>query len=88
MTSTAAAPAPAVTATSKDALVMKLKLSSKELKHLLQTAEHESIDMPALPSLPCPTDSSGKVTVVQPEFPIEGLVLMAGNTNIDSGDKE
>ena len=101
MTSTVPAPAPAATATSKDALAMKLKLSSKELKHLqdmittevgmehlLQTAEKEGINMPALPSLPCPPDPFGEVAALQPEFPIEGLVLMAGNTTVDSGDKE
>ena len=89
------------TATSRDILAMKLKLAAKELKcfqemvttdvrmkHLLQTAAQEGIDMPALPSLPPCQEPFGEVAAVQPQFPIEGLVLLAGNTTIDSGNKE
>ena len=80
---------------------MKLKLVAKELKHLqemvatdvgmehlLQTAAQEGIDMPALPSLPLFQEPFGEVAAVQPEFPTEGLVLLTGNTTIDSGHKE
>ena len=80
---------------------MKLKLSAKELKHLqkmvgtdvgmehlLQTVAQEGTDMPASLSLPLSQEPFGEVVAVQPEFPIEGLVLLAGNTTIDSGDKE
>ena len=96
-------PTPASTATtmSRDILAMKLKLSAKELKcfqervttdgrmeHLLQTAAQEGNDMPALPSLPPSQEPFSEVAAVQPEFPVEGLVLLAGNTTIDSGDKE
>ena len=33
-------------------------------------------------------ESSGEAAAIQPKFPTEGLVLLAGNTTIDSGDKE
>ena len=95
------APAFTATATSKDILPMKLKLSVKELKHfqemvatdvgmeyLLQTVAQEGIDMPALPSLPLSQEPFSKVSAVQQEFPIDSLVLLAGNTTIDSGDEE
>ena len=94
-------PASTATATSRDILAMKLKLPAKELKHLqemvatdvgrehlLQTAAQEGINMPASPSLPPFQEPFNKVAAVQPEFPIEGLVLLAGNTTIDSGEKE
>ena len=58
------------------------------IEHLLQTAEQEGINMPTSASLLHPPDPFGKVAAVQPEFPIEGLVLMAGNTTVDLGDKE
>ena len=97
------APAPASTAaaTSRGALAMKLKLSAKELKHfqemvtsdvrmehLLQTAAQEGIDTPALPSLPLSQEPFSEVTAVQLEFPIEGLVLLAEDTTMDSSEKE
>ena len=95
------APASTATATSRDTLAMKLKLSAKELKclqemvatnvgkeHLLQAAAQEGIDMLALPSLPPSQEPFGEVAAVQPEFSIEGLVLLAGDTTIDLGDKE
>ena len=95
------APASTATATSRDILAMKLKLSAKELKcfqemvttdvemeHLLQTVAQEGSDMPALPSLPPSQEPFGEVAAVKLELPIEGLVLLAGNTTIDSGDKE
>ena len=96
-------PAPASTAatTSRDVLAMKLKLSAKELKcfqemvakdvrmeHLLQTAAQEGTDMPASPSLPPSQEPFSEVAAAKPEFHIEDLVLLAGNTTIDSGDKE
>ena len=58
------------------------------MEHLLQTAAQEGIDMPSSPSLPPSKEPFGEVAAVQPEFPIEGLVLLAGNTSIDSGNKE
>ena len=80
---------------------MKLKLSAKELKypqemvdtdvgmeHLLQTAALEGIDMPASPSLPPSQEPFSEVAAVQLEFPIEGLVLLAGDTTIYLGNKE
>ena len=61
----ASAPASTVTATAREMLAMKLKLSAKELKHLqemvatnvgmehlLQVIVQEGIDMPASPRLP------------------------------------
>ena len=97
----APASASTATATSRDTLAMKLKLAAKELKHLqemvasdigmeylLQTAAQKGIDMPASPSLPPSQDPFGEVAAVQQEFPIEGLVLLAGDTTIDSGNKE
>ena len=101
--STTSAPvlASTATATSRETLAMKLKLSAKELKHLqemvtsdvrmehlLQTAAQGGIDLPELPSLPPSQEPLGEVTAVQLEFPTEGLVLLAGDTTIDSGDKE
>ena len=98
---TAPAPASTATATSRDILAMKLKLSAKELQHLqkmvatdvrmehlLQTAAQVGINMPALPSLPLSQEPFGEVAAVQPEFPIEGLVLLTGDMTIDLGDKE
>ena len=95
------APASTATAMSRDILAMKLKLSAKELKclqemvttdvgmeHLLQTAAQEGIDMPASPSLPPSQEPFSEVAAIQPEFPIEGLVLLNGDTTIDSVDKE
>ena len=95
------APASTATATSRDILAMKLKLSAKELKHLqemvttdvgmehlLQTAAQEGINMCASPSLPPSQEPFSEVAAIQPEFPIEGLVLLNGDTTIDSGDKE
>ena len=95
------APASTATATLRDTLAMKQKLSAKELKclqemvatnvgmeHLLQAAAQEGIDIPALPSLLPSQEPFSKVAAVQPEVPIEGLVLLAGDTTIDSGDKE
>ena len=97
----ASVPAPTVTATTRDILVMKLELSAKELKHLqemfatnvgmqhlLQAAAQEGINMPASPNLPSSQEPFGEVAAVQPESLIEGLVLLTGNTTIDSGDKE
>ena len=85
----------------RDILAMKLKLSVKELKclqemvatdvrmkHLLQTAAQEGIDLPASSSLPLSQESFSEAAAVQPKFPIERLALLAGNTAIDSGDKE
>ena len=95
------APVSAVTTASKDVLALKLNLSAKELKqfqdmiasqvvmeHLLQVAAQEGIDMPALPSLPLPPDLLGEVAAVQPKFPIDGLVLLAVNMTMDSGNKD
>ena len=97
--SVALAHAPTSTATA--ILAMKLKLSAKELKglqemvatdvgmgHLLQTAAQEVINMPASPSLPLSQEPFSEVAAIQPEFPIEGFVLLNGDTTIDSGDKE
>ena len=96
-------PAPVLAATmaSKDPLALRLNLSAKELKwfqdmiasevrteHSLQVAAQEGIDMPAPLSLPPPPDPLGEVTAVQPKFPIDGLVLLAVNMNMDSGDKD
>ena len=82
----------------RDTLAMQLKLSAKELKHLqemvtsdvrmehlLQTAALEGIDLPESQSLPPSQDSTGEIAVVQLELPIEYLVLLAGDTTIDSG---
>ena len=96
-------PAPVLAAITalKDPLALRLNLSAKELKHfqdmiaseirmehLLKVAAQEDIDMPAPPSLPPPPDPLGEVTAVQPKFPIDGLVLLAVNTAMDSGDKD
>ena len=77
------APASTATAMSRDILAMKLKLSSKELKHfqemvttdvgmkhLLQTAAQEGIDMPASPSLPPSQEPFGEAATIQLEFPL------------------
>ena len=89
------------TAMLRDILAMKLKISVKKLKclqemvatdvrkeHLLQTAAQEGTDLPASSSLPLSQESFSEAAAVQPKFPIERLALLAGNTAIDSGDKE
>ena len=94
-------PASTATATSRDILAMKLKLSAKELKclqemvatdvgmeHLLQTAAQKGINMPASPIFPPSQEPFSEVAAVQPEFLIEGLVFLNGDTTIDAGDKE
>ena len=101
--STTSAPVSASTATAtyRDTLAMQLKLSAKELKHLQemvtsdvgmehlpQTAAQEAIDLPESPSLPPSQEPLGEIAVVQLELPFEGLMLLAGDTTIDSGDKE
>ena len=58
------------------------------MEHLLQTAARGGIDMPASPSQPPSQEPFGEVAAIQPEFPIEGLGLLNGDTTIDSGDKE
>ena len=58
------------------------------MEHLLQTAVQEGINMPGLPSLPPSQEAFGEAAAVQPEFSIEGLVLLAGNITMDLGDKE
>ena len=60
--------------------------SEVRMEHLLQVAAQEGLNMPALPSLPLPPYPLGEVATVQPEFPIDGLVLLAVNTTKDSGD--
>ena len=62
--------------------------SDVRMEHLLQTAAQEGIDMPASPSLPPSQEPFSEVATVPTEFPIEGLVLLTGDTTIDSGDKE
>ena len=72
------APASTATATSRDILAMKLKLSAKELKHfqemvatdigmehLLQKAAQEGTDIPALQSLPLSQEPFSEVVAVQ-----------------------
>ena len=94
-------PASTATAMSRDILAMQLKLSAKELKrlqemvatdvgmeHLLQTAAQEGINMPASPSLPPSQEPFSEVAAVLLEFLIEGLVLLNGDTTIDSDNKE
>ena len=58
------------------------------MEHLLQAATQEGIDMPAPLSLPPLPDPLGEVTAVQLKFPIDGLVLLAVNMTMDSGDKD
>ena len=58
------------------------------MEHLLQAAAQEGIDIPAPPSLPPSPDPLAEVTTVQPKFPIDGLVLLAVNATMDSGDKD
>ena len=58
------------------------------MEHLLQAAAQEDVDMPAPPSLPLAPDPLGGVTAVQLKFPIYGLVLLAVNMTMDSGDKD
>ena len=62
--------------------------SEVRMEHLLQVAAQEGVDMPAPPSLPPSPDPLGEVTAVQPKFPIDGLVLLAVNATMDSGDKQ
>ena len=58
------------------------------MEHLLQVAAQEGLDMPAPLSLLLPPYPLGEVTAVQPKFSIDGLVLLAVNMTMDSGDKD
>ena len=88
----------AVTATDKESLARRLRVVAKELKcfqemitteigmgHLLRTAAQEGIEMPASPDIPQPSGLLSVPAAIQPKFPIDGLVLMAGNTSLDTG---
>ena len=58
------------------------------MEHIFQTAAQEGINMPASPSLPLSQEPFSEVAAIQPEFPIEGLVLLNGDTTIDTGNKD
>ena len=92
---TALAPSSAVTATNKELLAGRLRLMAKELKrfqemiatevemgHLLKIATQEGIEMPVSPDIPQPSGLQSVPAAIQPKFPIDGLVLMAGNTSL------
>ena len=101
MTQVAAAaltPSSAVTATGKESLARRLRLTAKELEcfqemiatevgmgHLLRTAVQEGIEMPASPDIPQPPGLQSVPAAIQPKFPVDGLVLMTGNTSLDTG---
>ena len=41
--------------------------------------------MPASPNIPQPSGLQSVPAAIQPKFPINGLVLLAGNTSFDTG---
>ena len=95
---TVLAPSSAVTATDKESLAGRLRLMAKELRHfqemiatevgmghLLKMAVQEGIEITASPDIPQPSGLQSVPAVIQPKFPVNGLVLMAGNTSLDTG---
>ena len=88
----------AVTATDKESLAGGLRLMAKGLKrfqemiaievgmgHLLRMATQEGIKMPASSNIPQPSGLQSVPAAIQPKFLIDGLVLIAGNTTLDTG---
>ena len=71
-------------------MIMDFDLTPVQCRlHLyLLTAAQEGIDLPESPSLPPSQEPLCEVAAVQPELPIEGLMLLAGDTTLYSGDKE